>query len=126
MVAQCSYVKGAWYLLALRAYLSPYRRALRTCQMSETGGSIADHEAGGLDSVQLLQILIYATWNIWKERCRRMFDNKALHVDLLVMLIPPDACMQSQLTSTSTKQALQMYMGVVNFIPVLFSFIFSI
>jgi hypothetical protein len=44
-------------------------------------------KATGIDSVHLLQILTHAALNIWKQRCRRVFDNKALPVDQLVMLI---------------------------------------
>jgi hypothetical protein len=25
-----------------------------------------------------MQLIIYTAWNIWKERCRRIFDNKSL------------------------------------------------
>jgi hypothetical protein len=28
--------------------------------------------------VQHIQLIIYTPWNIWKERCRRIFDNKTL------------------------------------------------
>ncbi|KAF8760504.1 hypothetical protein HU200_010127 [Digitaria exilis] len=33
------------------------------------------------------QMVIYTAWNLWKERCRRVFDNKAMMVTQLVLLI---------------------------------------
>jgi hypothetical protein len=33
----------------------------------------------GIDEVQSrLQKLIYTVWNLWKERCRRVFNNRAV------------------------------------------------
>ena len=37
-----------------------------------------------------LQIIIYTAWNLWKERCRRIFDNRALTQDQLVTVITSD------------------------------------
>ncbi|KAF8731670.1 hypothetical protein HU200_000388 [Digitaria exilis] len=34
--------------------------------------------------------VIYIAWNIWKERCRRVFDNKAMSMPQLVLLIKQD------------------------------------
>ncbi|KAF8695074.1 hypothetical protein HU200_037682 [Digitaria exilis] len=36
------------------------------------------------------QAVIYIAWNIWKERCRRVFDNKELDVNQLVVSIKQD------------------------------------
>ncbi|KAF8653131.1 hypothetical protein HU200_062575 [Digitaria exilis] len=41
-------------------------------------------------SSQTEQIIIYIAWNIWKERCRRVFDNKEMMVSQLVILIRQD------------------------------------
>ena len=30
------------------------------------------------------QIVVYTTWNLWKERFRRVFDNKATDVQRLL------------------------------------------
>jgi len=65
-------------------------------------------KAGDLDSVQLSQIHTYATWNIWKERCRPVFDNKYLPVRSVGHANSARST-QSQLASTSTKEAMQMY-----------------
>jgi hypothetical protein len=37
-----------------------------------------------------LQKMIYACWNIWKERCRRLYDNKALPASALQQAIKFD------------------------------------
>ena len=42
------------------------------------------------DSAQLLQVITYTAWNIWKERCRRVFDNRAMSIDQLVSIIKID------------------------------------
>ncbi|KAF8727899.1 hypothetical protein HU200_018467 [Digitaria exilis] len=36
------------------------------------------------------QTVIYIAWNIWKERCRRVFDNKAMMAPQMVALIQLD------------------------------------
>ncbi|WVZ92280.1 hypothetical protein U9M48_038358 [Paspalum notatum var. saurae] len=33
------------------------------------------------------QAVIYLVWNLWKERCRRLFDNKALNIAELAALV---------------------------------------
>jgi hypothetical protein len=35
--------------------------------------------AGNCD--EHMQVIIYTIWNIWKERCHRVFQNKALTTD---------------------------------------------
>ena len=61
-------------------------------------------KATGLDHDRLRQILTYATRNIWKERCRRVFDNKALPADqslpLLIMQQLTHRLMQTRLSSS--------------------------
>jgi hypothetical protein len=40
---------------------------------------------------QRLQKVIYIIWNIWKERCRKVFDNRAMQAHhLLQELINDD------------------------------------
>ena len=53
-------------------------------------------KATGLDHDRLRQILTYATRNIWKERCRLVFDNKALPADQLAQLIMQDVAAYRQ------------------------------
>jgi hypothetical protein len=42
------------------------------------------------DKEKQLQAIIYTTWNIWKDRCRRVFQNKAIAPDQLTVLIRED------------------------------------
>jgi hypothetical protein len=37
-----------------------------------------------------MQVIIYTIWNIWKERCRRVFQNKALTTDQLIQITRQD------------------------------------
>ena len=46
----------------------------------------------GLDQAHLR----HATWNIEKKRCQRVFDDKALHADQLVLLIVRDVAAYRQ------------------------------
>jgi len=46
------------------------------------------------------QIITYTTWNIWKERCRRVYDNKALTEIQLVAVIRQEVA--------ALRQAMQM------------------
>uniref|UniRef100_A0A0A9CDU2 Uncharacterized protein n=1 Tax=Arundo donax TaxID=35708 RepID=A0A0A9CDU2_ARUDO len=39
---------------------------------------------------QRLQILAYTIWNLWKERCCRIFDHKALSEQQVSLLIQQD------------------------------------
>ena len=39
---------------------------------------------------QHLQAIIYTAWNLWKERCRSVFDNKAQRPSQLVEVITQD------------------------------------
>ncbi|KAF8780482.1 hypothetical protein HU200_001607 [Digitaria exilis] len=36
------------------------------------------------------QAVLYIAWNIWKERCRRVFDTKEMNASQLVLLIKQD------------------------------------
>jgi hypothetical protein len=37
-----------------------------------------------------MQKLIYTAWNLWKQRCRCVFNNKALAHEALHMIIKQD------------------------------------
>ena len=39
------------------------------------------------NSIERNQIITYTIWNIWKERCRRVYDNKAITSTQLTSLI---------------------------------------
>ena len=46
------------------------------------------HTAGA--NPKRAQIVVYTAWNLWKERCRRVFDNKAMDVQHLLDSIKDD------------------------------------
>ena len=47
-------------------------------------------QSGQVEPKEHIQIMIYTAWNLWKERCRRVFDHKELSVDQLVAIIKSD------------------------------------
>jgi hypothetical protein len=92
LLAQCSYSQLVWSGLSawLGASLQPpptssYRR-LRSWwnAMIQAGGQ------GPLHRQERVQKLIYTAWNLWKERCRRAFDNKVTDASNLQSLIRSD------------------------------------
>jgi hypothetical protein len=42
------------------------------------------------ENMDRVQKIIYTMWNLWKERCRRVFQNKAMTSDQLVQQIKND------------------------------------
>ena len=94
MVANCSYAKEVWRILAQRA-------SITFVQISTPLSNVKDwwehlNKATGLDFVHLRQVLTYGTWNIWKERCRRVFENKAILADQLAQVILQDVAAYRQ------------------------------
>jgi hypothetical protein len=47
-------------------------------------------QAGQAQPKEHLQAIIYTTWNLWKERCRRVLYHKEFSVDQLVAIIKND------------------------------------
>ncbi|TVU02801.1 hypothetical protein EJB05_51684, partial [Eragrostis curvula] len=88
MVASCSYSNHVWAALATSMDLAQlpgtsYRRIKRW--WDDMLGP-RQHQ----NAASRAQAIIYITWNLWKERCRRVFDNKALPADQLVTVIRQD------------------------------------
>jgi hypothetical protein len=54
-------------------------------QMVAAGSTARSHKQG-----QPYAVIIYTLWNIWKERCRRIFQNVAVPADLLAHSIKQD------------------------------------
>jgi hypothetical protein len=85
MITQCSYSRSVW--MALASWMGTdlkdppatnYRRFQswwRTMISSGTQGTDEVHSR--------LQKLICTVWNLWKERCRRVFDNRAVEPAVL-------------------------------------------
>jgi hypothetical protein len=86
MVAQCSYTKAVWqkncpWIQHPTADSAP--RTLRRWWRSVLRQSATDRD-------KHLQVIIYTVWNVWKERCRRIFQNIATHADHLAGLSKQD------------------------------------
>ncbi|KAF8645956.1 hypothetical protein HU200_066047 [Digitaria exilis] len=72
MIAKCSYSAQVWNIMATGTdfQIPPptgIRRVIGWELISSTGLTHAH-----------TQLIIYTLWNLWKERCRRVFDNKTL------------------------------------------------
>jgi hypothetical protein len=86
MVAKCSYTKAVWQKIALEFNIQPpiqQSRTLRRWWRSVLRQSAADRD-------KHLQVIIYTVWNVWKERCRRIFQNIATNADQLAGLSKQD------------------------------------
>ncbi|KAF8779733.1 hypothetical protein HU200_002318 [Digitaria exilis] len=89
MMAGCSYSIQVWTSSASMGIIlqqlpqTSYRSLKRwwTAMIGDTGTQA---------SQQREQIVTYIAWNIWKERCRRVFDNKTMNPSQLVLLIKQD------------------------------------
>jgi hypothetical protein len=59
----------------------------RGCQLPwqtwESGGRRLPKTQGQGDEVQRTRLITYTVWNLWKERCQRVFDNKARSTDII-------------------------------------------
>jgi len=90
MMATCSYAKTIWRQVELshnEQGLSVTRRNIKEWwrQITKTQGQV-DHE-------QRARLITYTAWNLWKERCRRVFDNKACTTQEIIQQIANDVNM---------------------------------
>lgn len=53
-------------------------------------------KTGTAPKAEHIQVMIYTAWNLWKERCRRVFDNKALSPTDLTAIISQDIALYRQ------------------------------
>jgi len=87
MIATCSFSKSVWTKIAMDYSLQPLQdpghMTLRSWRQSWV-------DRGRAESNKHLQVLIYTVWNLWKERCRRVFDNKAMSQVQLTAIIKSD------------------------------------
>jgi mannosylglycoprotein endo-beta-mannosidase len=86
MVAKCAYTKAVWQLVA----------ACLNIQVPSSGGPTIRAwwrsilRQGATDRDNHTQVIIYTLWNIWKERCRRVFQNVGMLEEQLVVCIKND------------------------------------
>jgi hypothetical protein len=86
MLARCPYSKAVWQgwlgINLQRPPCSSYRKL-----QGWWNSMIQLHEPGADARAQKM---VYTAWNIWKERCRHVFDNNGLDVVVLQGLILHD------------------------------------
>jgi hypothetical protein len=94
MAAKCSYVKTVWQTTAPWFQIPPFTpRSLHKWWLLVL-------QQGVTDRANHMQVIIYTLWNIWKERCRRVFQNVAVPADLLAHSIKQDIMAYRQANRT--------------------------
>ena len=87
MIAACSFSLRVWDQIAQYYHFQmaqvPAQPTLNTWWKNPS-------QTGQVEPKEHIQIMIYTAWNLWKERCRRVFDHKELSVDQLVAIIRND------------------------------------
>ncbi|KAJ1277359.1 hypothetical protein BS78_05G288800 [Paspalum vaginatum] len=71
LIANCRFSRTVWSQLAL-----PYN--LTSNSQTANHARIKDWWAAASGDERRTQVAIYAAWNIWKERCRKKYNNKLL------------------------------------------------
>lgn len=86
MVAKCSYSKMASQQIApcFNFQLPTQRHRTMHCWWHLL------LPQGAADRINHLQVITYTVWNIWKERCHRVFQQIAITADQLASLIRQD------------------------------------
>nr|TKV99375.1 hypothetical protein SEVIR_8G038900v2 [Setaria viridis] len=100
---RCCYAKEIWFLVS---------NWVGSCAdvLTGTNGNIQEWWSITLAPLNAKQrrsvatILMYATWNIWKERNRRIFDNKTLWPDQVFRLIQNDILIRRRACGTPLLQ----------------------
>ena len=87
IMAQCSYATEVWNAIAVRTQLC-VPTTLNIPRIKDWWTRLCAANSQQLD--QHLQAIIYTAWNLWKERCRSVFDNKAQRPSQLVEVITQD------------------------------------
>jgi hypothetical protein len=91
MMAKCSYAKRLWQQVGLTHNVHGLSTTMTN--MKEWWTQITKTQ-GQEDEVQRTRLITYTVWNLWKERCRRVFDNKARSTQELLQDIINDVQMQ--------------------------------
>ena len=73
IMAQCSYATEVWNAIATHTQLC-VPTTMNIPWIKDWWTRLCAANSQQLD--QHLQAIIYTAWNLWKERCRSVFDNK--------------------------------------------------
>ncbi|KAF8730793.1 hypothetical protein HU200_016656 [Digitaria exilis] len=97
MISKCSYAVTVWNIMANWSNVQITRlgninRVMAWWEQMTNDGQ--DH------TLELYQILLYTAWHIWKERCRRVFDNKTMAPTDLATIIQGDILAQRVASSS--------------------------
>ncbi|CAL5041844.1 unnamed protein product [Urochloa decumbens] len=87
MVANCTFAKDIWQRISIATATPQLQQTATFRSINAWWRSIAPFALANADA---LQTAIYTIWNIWKERCRRVFENKSLTSTQLVDIIQQD------------------------------------
>lgn len=83
LFANCAYAAGVWHRTSAWSQLQLPTTNMHT-SVRRWWRLIL--QAGATDMESSLQIIIYMVWNLWKEMCRRGFQNKGLTEELAAMV----------------------------------------
>jgi hypothetical protein len=92
MLAECSYAKSIWR--ALQSWIGvdlqqPPGNNYRRFQ-TWWNSMVQTQVHGKQEKERRMQKVVYTVWNIWKERCRRVFDNRKMQANHLLAVIKDD------------------------------------
>jgi hypothetical protein len=82
MVVRCSYSMAVWQHIATRFGIPQPPQQSRT--MRRWWRLVLNQ--GSADRENHLQVIIYTLWNIWKERCQRVFQQIGINADQVAAL----------------------------------------
>lgn len=74
MVAECSLARMVWSILTQQFNLPMINRNITSTSLKQWWSEMIGMDSTRNDRKRTQ--VIYAVWNLWKERCRRVFDSK--------------------------------------------------
>ncbi|KAF8701016.1 hypothetical protein HU200_033908 [Digitaria exilis] len=89
MLASCPYAQQVWSAFASTG-IAPQQLPPNNYRRFKQWWTSMIGPAGNRSSQEREQTVVYIAWNIWKERCRRVFDHKSLTISQLILLIRQD------------------------------------
>jgi len=87
-MGSCTFSQGVWNRIAQQFNCQILQGISSHTSVSDWWDDVSQWSQP--EPARHLQIIIYTAWNLWKERCRRIFDNRALTQDQLVTVITSD------------------------------------